>query len=617
VAEFTGERLIPGEVDVDLLNEHLARYAFAARLARGKRVLDAGCGAGYGSAELAGAADSVVGVDVAPEAIAFATAHYQLPNLRFEQGSCTALPNPGGCFDLVVAFEVIEHLTDWRAFLAETRRVLAPNGQLVVSTPNRLYYTESRGPRGANPFHVHEFDFAEFCAELLAVFPHVSLFLENHVEGVTFQPHTPGNTLEVRVDAGEPAPDESHFFVAVCANRPQIGNPTFVYVPRAANVLRERERHIALLGQELGAKDQWLDEAQQDLAEFDREHQKLLGMFRGLQQEMERANQWAASLNQEVEERRARVVELQEELVCEQATARRTAENYAAEMERANQWAASLNREVEERRARVVELQEDLAAEQAAGLRLAEEHAAELERANQWAASLNQEVEERRARVVELQEELATEQAAASRLAEAYAADLERANQWAASLNREVEERRARVAALQEELAAAQADARRTADGYAAKVEDLEADIRTKTEWAASLNREIEERRARVVELQEELERAQADGRRTAEGYAAKVVELETESRAKTEWAVSLSTEVQRQTEALATTVGQLHLTEKDLEERTAWALRLQEDARQWQEEARQLGAQVALLRASRWVKLGRKVGLGPDLPAS
>ena len=58
LAEFTGERVIPGQVDVDLLNEHLARYTFAARLARGKRVLDAGCGAGYGSAELAHAAQT-------------------------------------------------------------------------------------------------------------------------------------------------------------------------------------------------------------------------------------------------------------------------------------------------------------------------------------------------------------------------------------------------------------------------------------------------------------------------------------------------------------------------------------------------------------------------------
>src|SRR5579883_1695375 len=112
LAEFTGERVIPGEVDVDLLNEHLARYAFAARLARGKRVLDAGCGAGYGSAELAEMAEEVTGVDVAPEAVAYANEHYTLPNLRFEQGSCTSLAYGDGCFDLVVAFEVIEHLED-------------------------------------------------------------------------------------------------------------------------------------------------------------------------------------------------------------------------------------------------------------------------------------------------------------------------------------------------------------------------------------------------------------------------------------------------------------------------------------------------------------------------
>jgi 2-polyprenyl-3-methyl-5-hydroxy-6-metoxy-1,4-benzoquinol methylase len=103
LAEFTGERLIPGEVDIDLLNEHMARYHFAVRLARGKRVLDAGCGAGYGSAELAGVAESVTGIDVAPEAVEHARAHYAMPNLTFEQASCTQLPYGDGAFDLVVA----------------------------------------------------------------------------------------------------------------------------------------------------------------------------------------------------------------------------------------------------------------------------------------------------------------------------------------------------------------------------------------------------------------------------------------------------------------------------------------------------------------------------------
>jgi SAM-dependent methyltransferase len=332
LAEFTGERVIPGEVDVDLLNEHLARYAFAARLARGKRVLDAGCGAGYGSAELAESALSVVGVDRAAEAIDFARAAYQLPNLTFERASCTALPHPDGAFDLVVAFEVIEHLDNWREFLAEVRRVLAPTGQLMVSTPNRLYYTESRGAGGANPFHVHEFGFEEFCTELRGVFAHVSMFLENHVEGVTFQPHEPGSTVESRIDAGEPAPDESHFFVAVCAHRRQMGNPTFVYIPRTANVLREREKHIALLEGELAAKDGWLEKAHADLEEFGREHQKLLEMFRAQTGELERSNQWARELNQELTQRRARVAELQEELARDQENARRMAEGYAAKV---------------------------------------------------------------------------------------------------------------------------------------------------------------------------------------------------------------------------------------------------------------------------------------------
>jgi SAM-dependent methyltransferase len=402
LTEFTGERAIPGEVDADLLNEHVARYLFAARLARGKRVLDAGCGAGYGSAELARTAQSVVALDLAREAVDFARAHYQLPSLFFEQASCAALPHPAGAFDLVVAFEVIEHLEDWREFLLEARRVLAPTGQFIVSTPNKLYYTESRGEAGANPFHVHEFEFEELRGELTRIFPHVSMFLENHVEGLAFQPDTPDSAVEVRVDAERTAPADAHFFVAVCAHRPQLGNPTFVYVPAEANVLKERQRHIALLERELSAKNEWL-------AESERQRETLQEVLRGQTVELERSNRWAKELDREVQERRAAVTQLQ------------------GELERSNGWAEELNRVVEEGRALITQLQ------------------GELERSNLWAGDLNREVEERRARIVELQAELAREQDSARAMAEGYQA-------LAAELEAELVRRAAWANGLEEQL---------------------------------------------------------------------------------------------------------------------------------------------------------------------
>lgn len=273
MTEFTGERVVPGEVDADLWNEHFGRYTFAARLSRMKRVLDAGCGMGYGSAELARVAASVVGVDISGDTVASARERYNLPRVTFLQGSCASLPFRAASFDLVVAFEVIEHLTEWRDFLAEARRVLAPGGQCLISTPNRDYYADSRGRTGPNPYHEHEFSFEEFRQELLEVFPHVALFLQNHVDGFVFQPAGHLTPAEARLDQDAGNPAESHFFLAVCALSPQTGSPTFLYVPRAANILREREQHIEKLGKQV--------------AEINQDRTQLLDLFRKQTEELE------------------------------------------------------------------------------------------------------------------------------------------------------------------------------------------------------------------------------------------------------------------------------------------------------------------------------------------
>jgi SAM-dependent methyltransferase len=301
LAEFTGERVIPGEVDIDLWNEHIARYAFAAQFAARKRVLDAACGAGYGSAALAETARSVTGIDISADAIAWACTHYARANLQFTRASASALPLPDASIDLAVSFETIEHLPDWPAFLAEIRRVLAPAGRFVVSTPNLACYTESRGVTGPNPFHFHEFEFEEFECELRRVFPHVSMFVENHVAGIGFLPVGQPAPLRPHLEAASARPDprEANFFVALCGFAPPDPIAGFVYLPAAANVLRERERHIEML--------------EADLAGVRTQKQELVEMFRSQKEELDRSNLWAGELDEKLRAAQARVVELQEE----------------------------------------------------------------------------------------------------------------------------------------------------------------------------------------------------------------------------------------------------------------------------------------------------------------
>ncbi len=371
--EFTGERVIPGEVDIDLWNEHVARYQFAVRLARSKRVLDAGCGAGYGAAALAAEALQVLGVDLAAEAASYAHAHYRLPNLHFAQASCAALPVASSSLDLVVAFEVIEHLAEWREFLAEARRVLRPSGQLVVSTPNKNYYTASRGCAGSNPYHVHEFTCEEFVEELTRIFPSVCLYLENHSESIIFQPLAPEGAAIVKLEHGTADPAEAHFYVAVCAVRPQTGAPAFVYVPSASNLLLERERHIARLEGELVLKDEWL-------STIKAEHADLVEKYRALHQELEQRNRWAEDLNRQLEEGR-RQLERQE----------KEAAAVAAEYARAVEWARQTEARLTSQAAAIASELESKCAELARAVELLDAAEKTVEERSRWALRLEQE----------------------------------------------------------------------------------------------------------------------------------------------------------------------------------------------------------------------------------
>ena len=149
--EVTGERLLPEQQRGELVHaEHLARYRFAAQLVRGKRVLDAASGEGYGTAMLAGAgAASATGVELEAR---WSRTRGEKYGLEFVQGDVCALPFDDASFDIVVSFETIEHVADPAKAVAEFKRVLAPGGLLVISTPNKREFLVG------NEFHEREFD---------------------------------------------------------------------------------------------------------------------------------------------------------------------------------------------------------------------------------------------------------------------------------------------------------------------------------------------------------------------------------------------------------------------------------------------------------------------------
>ncbi len=313
--DFTGERVVPGLVDPNLLNEHVARYRFAARFAAGAVVLDAGCGSGYGSAELGGMGEAarVVGIDVSPDAVRHAASTFGGTGICFLQAACETLPFANGAFDLVVAFEVIEHLERWRDLLGEARRVLRPAGILLVSTPNKAYYAETRAAAGPNPFHVHEFECGEFRAALCAVFPHVHLWSQNRSEAIVFVPEAPSRGA---LDAGGDAePDHAHFFLAACSQSRLAEPEAFAWLPRAGNLLRERERHIALLEDELRQKTDWLKQAEDSHAALQQAHEDLLD-------ELQRQNEWADRLDGHLKNAGERIVGLQDEAAARLAWVR-------------------------------------------------------------------------------------------------------------------------------------------------------------------------------------------------------------------------------------------------------------------------------------------------------
>ena len=147
--------------------------------------------------------------------------------------------------------------------------------------------------RDANPYHVREFEYGEFEAALQG-----GVSARQAVDAESFgRDRVQSRTRRVSAgdfDApGDDRPEQAHFFLAACSQSPIGDARAFAWSPVSGNVLRERERHIALLESELAKKDEWLRQAQAAHAALQESHEQLLA-------ELERSNEWAGRLNAEL-----------------------------------------------------------------------------------------------------------------------------------------------------------------------------------------------------------------------------------------------------------------------------------------------------------------------------
>jgi SAM-dependent methyltransferase len=278
ILPFTGERFTP-ECVREIWYEHMHRYAFAAAFCAGKRVLDAACGEGYGSALLAQSAAELLAVDIDEAVIAHAQQRYlALTNVRFLSADVTALQAlPDASFDVIVSFETLEHVHAQERMIAGFRRLLAPGGVLLISSPDKRTYSDERNYH--NEFHVRELYREQLEALLRAEFPamrvycqkllFLSMLWDPDVAPSTASAHTLGmdGHLQARPDY------QALYFLAVCAHEESAlsapAGALHVFGDAAESVYQhyneEIRRHIAA-GHRLIAQQREIDDLRARLA---------------------------------------------------------------------------------------------------------------------------------------------------------------------------------------------------------------------------------------------------------------------------------------------------------------------------------------------------------------
>ncbi len=363
VQEFTGERFIPGQGSVQLAYEHLHRYFFALRWAAGKRVLDVASGSGYGAALLANAARQVWAIDIDGPTVAHARRAFGSANLCFINADGGCLPFPTGAMDLIVAFEVIEHVLDQGGMIGELARVLKPGGLALISTPDKATYSDAR--QYVNPFHLREFYREDFLELLHSKFASVRLLQQQVRAGSLItggqSSAAAGEILVGPMPGEEPHVTSPMYFLACCGSGDSDSWPAeSAYLDSADSLVREWNRSLMDAGSEierlneeirqlgrwgrnlesqLSVKDETLKEVLAEIDKRDRTIKDRDEMIRSLQ----------AELGQEVEARDQIIRDLQDKVRCEISQRDHTIRGLQEEFEGRTKWALSLQEDVRAR----------------------------------------------------------------------------------------------------------------------------------------------------------------------------------------------------------------------------------------------------------------------------
>ena len=211
VLPLTGERTVPGIAEENYwFRRHEIVYAHLRDRCAGRTVLEAGSGEGYGANMIAEVAARVVGLDYDLGAVDHVRAVY--PRVDMVRGNLAGLPFDDATLDVVVNFQVIEHLWDQAQFLSECLRVLRPGGELLISTPNRITFSPGRDTP-LNPFHTRELDAAELSELLVDAGFRVEQMngLHHGRDLVTLDDKWGGSLIDAQIEralAGQPWPPE-------------------------------------------------------------------------------------------------------------------------------------------------------------------------------------------------------------------------------------------------------------------------------------------------------------------------------------------------------------------------------------------------------------------------